>query len=68
MFVAGAVLPAFSFSSALANWVVRAFPNVDAGRWQVSEHGGRSPVRSRDGAELSYLNAKREVVAAPNRH
>lgn len=31
---------------------VRPFPNVDAGRWQVSTGGGTRPVWSRNGREL----------------
>ena len=33
---------------------VRPFPNVDAGRWQVSRGGGRKPVWAPDGRELFY--------------
>ncbi len=35
---------------------VRPYPNVDAGRWQVSNAGGSRAVWSRDGRELFYLN------------
>jgi serine/threonine-protein kinase len=34
---------------------VRPFPNVDAGRWQVSTDGGTRPVWSRSGRELFYV-------------
>jgi len=34
---------------------VRPFPNVEAGRWQVSTDGGTAPVWSRDGRELFYV-------------
>jgi eukaryotic-like serine/threonine-protein kinase len=33
---------------------VRPFPNVDAGRWQVSTNGGRQPLWARSGQELFY--------------
>ncbi len=37
---------------------VRPFPNVDDGKWQVSQQGaGFSPVWSRDGRELFYVTA-----------
>ena len=39
---------------------VRPFPNVDDGKWQVSQGTGFSPVWSRDGRELFY------VAAGPN--
>ncbi len=39
---------------------VRPFPNVDAGKWQVSPGTGFSPVWSPDGRELFY------VAAGPN--
>jgi dipeptidyl aminopeptidase/acylaminoacyl peptidase len=35
---------------------VRPFPEVNKGRWQVSTSGGDSPLWSRDGRELFYLN------------
>ena len=35
---------------------VRPFPNVQAGRWQVSAAGGTAPLWSRNGAELFYLS------------
>ena len=38
---------------------VRPFPNVDDGKWQVSQGLGFSPVWSRDGRELFYLSASR---------
>ncbi len=34
---------------------VRPFPNVEDGRWQVSNAGGIYPLWSRDGRELFYL-------------
>jgi serine/threonine protein kinase len=35
---------------------VRSFPDVNKGRWQVSNTGGDSPLWSQDGRELFYLN------------
>jgi serine/threonine-protein kinase len=35
---------------------VRPFPNVEAGRWQVSTSGGTQPLWSRNGEELFYRN------------
>jgi len=34
---------------------VRPFPNIDAGRWQISTDGGTRPAWSRTGRELFYL-------------
>jgi serine/threonine-protein kinase len=34
---------------------VRPFPNVEAGRWQISTSGGTTPLWSRSGDELFYL-------------
>ena len=36
---------------------VRPFPNVDDGKWQVSQGAGLAPVWSRDGRELFYVTA-----------
>ena len=35
---------------------VRPFPNVDKGKWQVSNSGGESPLWSPDGRELFYIS------------
>jgi len=35
---------------------VRPFPDIDAGRWQVSTGGGAQPLWARDGRELFYRN------------
>jgi serine/threonine-protein kinase len=34
---------------------VRPFPNVDAGKWQISTDGGVKPVWARNGQEVFYL-------------
>jgi serine/threonine-protein kinase len=44
---------------------VRPFPNVTAGRWQVSNDGGRSPVWAHGGRELFYINFQGNLVAVP---
>jgi eukaryotic-like serine/threonine-protein kinase len=35
---------------------VRPFPNVDAGKWQVSTSGGTQPLWARNGRELFYVS------------
>ncbi|MBI3049747.1 MAG: serine/threonine-protein kinase [Acidobacteria bacterium] len=44
---------------------VRPFPNVDAGRWQVSTGGGTRPLWARNGRELFYLVGQGRVMAVP---
>lgn len=39
---------------------VRPFPNVDDGKWQVSQGGGYAPAWSADGRELFYVAAGRD--------
>jgi len=41
---------------------VRPFPNVSAGRFQVSTNGGAQPVWSRDGRELFFFAASEELM------
>ncbi len=41
---------------------VRPFPATDTGRWQISVGGGSQPLWSRDGRELFYLNARRQLT------
>jgi hypothetical protein len=43
---------------------VRPFPDVDAGRWQVSAGGGVQPVWARSGRELFYRNGP-ALMAVP---
>lgn len=43
---------------------VRPFPNTRTAKWQISQ-GGFSPVWSRDGRELFYINGRYELVTAP---
>jgi hypothetical protein len=42
---------------------VRPFPDVDAGRWQVTTGGGSRAVWARNGRELFYLNLANELMA-----
>ena len=42
---------------------VRPFPDVDAGRWQVSRDGGTEPLWARSGRELFYRSANGDLVA-----
>jgi hypothetical protein len=35
---------------------VRPFPDVNKGKWQISNGGGESPLWSPDGREMFYLN------------
>ena len=41
---------------------VRPFPEVGAGRWQVSTGGGRTPLWSRNGKELFYLSPSNSIM------
>jgi dipeptidyl aminopeptidase/acylaminoacyl peptidase len=43
---------------------VRPFPDVNKGKWQVSEGGGHSPLWSPDGRELFYRNGESVMVAS----
>ncbi len=52
-----------SFESGQEEVYVRPFPQVAAGRWQVSSGGGASPVWTRGGRELIYLDAKQHLTA-----
>jgi serine/threonine-protein kinase len=42
---------------------VRPFPEVDAGKWQVSTAGGTSPVWAHSGRELFYVTGSRELAS-----
>jgi tRNA A-37 threonylcarbamoyl transferase component Bud32 len=43
--------------------VVRPFPGVESGKWQVSTAGGISPVWARSGRELFFINSGRQLVS-----
>jgi Tol biopolymer transport system component len=55
-----------SDKSGLAQINVCPFPEIDGGRWQVSENGGNSPLWSRDGRELFYRNGDAVMVVPVN--
>ncbi len=44
---------------------VRPFPNVEAGRWQVSTQGASEPRWSRDGREIFFRSAEEVMTAVP---
>jgi len=44
---------------------IRPFPNVDAGKWQVSTDGAQAPLWAHSGRELFYVDAKRNMMMAP---
>ncbi|HEX5818169.1 MAG TPA: protein kinase [Gemmatimonadales bacterium] len=44
---------------------VRPFPATDSGKWQVSTNGGQAPLWAHSGRELFYVDAERNMVAAP---
>jgi Tol biopolymer transport system component/tRNA A-37 threonylcarbamoyl transferase component Bud32 len=50
-------------SIATGNIVVRPFPNLEGGRWIVSQ-GGTKPMWSRSGRELFFLTADNAHIAA----
>jgi serine/threonine-protein kinase len=41
----------------------RPFPGTESGKWQVSNDGGVAPLWSRNGRELFYVNADRDMMA-----
>jgi len=43
---------------------VRPFPNVGAGRWQVSVDGGRNPRWAHNGRELFFQGPANEMMVA----
>ena len=44
---------------------IRPFPDANAGKWRISDAGGRWPIWRADGRELFYLTAADDVVAVP---
>ena len=44
---------------------VRPFPATDSGKWQVSTNGGQAPLWAHSGRELFFVDAERNMVAAP---
>ncbi len=43
---------------------VAPFPDVSAGKWQVSSGGGHSPVWGHTGSELFFVGASSDLIAA----
>ncbi len=41
---------------------LRPFPDIQAGKWQVSVNGGVAPLWSRNGRELYFVNGDRDMV------
>jgi serine/threonine-protein kinase len=54
-----------SNESGLDQVFVRPFPDVDKGRWQVSNMTGSRPVWAMNGRELYYLEGNNAMVAVP---
>ena len=52
-------------SGGRAEVYVRPYPNVNAGRRQVSTSGGTRPLWSRNGRELFYLDVERRMTVVP---
>jgi serine/threonine-protein kinase len=44
---------------------VQPFPNVGAGRWQVTREGGSNPMWAKNGTELFYLDGSTTMTAVP---
>jgi Tol biopolymer transport system component len=42
---------------------VRPYPNVEAGKWQISSNGGEAPKWARDGHTLFFLGPKSLMVS-----
>jgi hypothetical protein len=42
---------------------IRPFPNISAGKWQVSNGGAQSPVWAHNGRELFYIDGARNMMA-----
>ena len=43
---------------------VRPYPDVNSGRWQVSQAGGLQPLWARNGRELFYENGAKMLISA----
>jgi serine/threonine protein kinase len=54
-----------SDESGRAQIYVRPFPNVNAGRWQISTEGGTRPLWSANGRELFYYVDPGTMMAVP---
>jgi len=54
-----------SAESGRAEVYVQPFPNIEAGRWQISTAGGSEPIWSHDGRELFFMSGARVLTAVP---
>ena len=52
-----------SDESRRAEVYVRPFPNVSAGKWQISTEGGTGPVWTRGGSEIVYKDSQGRLMA-----
>jgi Tol biopolymer transport system component len=52
--------------SGIAQIVVRPFPDVDQGRWQISTTGGVDPLWSHSGREVFFLDVATAGAARPS--
>jgi serine/threonine-protein kinase len=43
---------------------LRPFPSTNTGKWQISNGGGVAPLWGRNGRELFYVSAKRDMMTA----
>ena len=54
-----------SHDSVISQVFVRPFPDVEAGKWQLSTSGGADPAWSRDGREVFFLDISTTGTARP---
>jgi serine/threonine protein kinase len=54
-----------SDESGILQVYVRPFPDVDAGKWQISSDGGSRPLWNRNGRELFYYVEPGTIMAVP---
>jgi Tol biopolymer transport system component len=54
-----------SYESAQYQIYVRPFPDVDRGRWQLSNAGGRAPLWAPNGRELFYMDSDGLLTRVP---
>jgi len=53
-----------SYESGSDEIYIRPFPDVNAGRRQISRNGGDSPLWSRDGREIFYRNGNSDIAVS----
>jgi eukaryotic-like serine/threonine-protein kinase len=59
----GRWLAYYSSESGRSEVYVRPFPNVNDGRWQISNAGGTRPAWSKDGRELFYVFTRANLLS-----